>query len=179
MKVTGNTAEKLMGGAAQLLMRGGYNGFSYADLAERFGIRKPSIHHHFPAKADLVTAVVEHGRSVINAQIEALDEGGSDGMAQLLAYVGYWKRCIADQSAPFCLAGVLAAEMPILPPPVAAAVRGHFADLGRWLEEVLTRGVEQGKSESIRLTPTSWLFFSANQPRSHFCAHITCSARSA
>ncbi len=29
-------------------MSGGYNGFSYADIAEVVGIRKTSIHHHFP-----------------------------------------------------------------------------------------------------------------------------------
>jgi AcrR family transcriptional regulator len=33
---------------------GGYSGFSYADIAEVVGIRKASIHHHFPSKVDLV-----------------------------------------------------------------------------------------------------------------------------
>jgi len=71
--VMSETAGKLMGGAAGLIMRRGYNGFSYADLAERFGIRKASIHHHFPSKVDLVVAVLEQGRAAIRAQIEALE----------------------------------------------------------------------------------------------------------
>jgi TetR/AcrR family transcriptional repressor of nem operon len=146
--IVSDTAGKLMGGAAQLIMRGGYNGFSYADLAERFGIRKASIHHHFPAKADLVVAVVEQGRRLIQAQIAALEQGSPVAMERLLAYTGHWERCIADQSAPFCLAAVLAAELPNLPPEIAAAVRGHFADLARWLEGVLALGSAQG---SMRL----------------------------
>ncbi len=143
-----DTANKLVSEAAQLIVNAGYNGFSYADLAERLGIRKASIHHHFPSKVDLVVAVVEQQRAAIRAQVEALENGTLDAMAQLLAYVGYWKRCIEDQSAPFCLAGVLAVELPALPPEVGAAVRGHFNDLGKWLERVMALGVEQG---SIRL----------------------------
>ena len=139
-----DTAGKLVGGAAQLIMRVGYNGFSYADLSERFGIRKASIHHHFPSKVDLVVAVVEQARAGIRAQIEALDEGSPVALDQLRFYTGYWERCIKDQSAPFCLAAVLAAELPGLPDEVAVSVRGHFVDLGKWLERLLELGVEQG-----------------------------------
>ena len=140
----GDTAGKLVGGAAQLIMRVGYNGFSYADLSERFGIRKASIHYHFPSKADLVVAVVEQARAGIRDQIAALDEGSPVALDQLRFYTGYWERCIKDQSAPFCLAAVLAAELPSLPDEVAASVQGHFVDLGKWLERLLELGVEQG-----------------------------------
>ncbi|PWJ94926.1 MULTISPECIES: TetR/AcrR family transcriptional regulator [Mesorhizobium] len=138
-----DTASKLVGGAAQLIMRVGYNGFSYADLSERFGIRKASIHHHFPSKVDLVVAVVEQARAGIRAQSAALEEG-SPALDQLRFYTGYWERCIKDQSAPFCLAAVLAAEFPGLPEEVAVSVRGHFVDLGKWLERLLELGVKQG-----------------------------------
>ncbi|TIN17638.1 MAG: TetR/AcrR family transcriptional regulator [Mesorhizobium sp.] len=139
-----DTAGKLVGGAAQLIMRVGYNGFSYADLSERFGIRKASIHHHFPSKVDLVVAVVEQARAGIRAQSAALDEGSPVAVDQLRFYTGYWERCINDQSAPFCLAAVLAAELPGLPEEVAVSVRGHFVDLGKWLERLLELGVKQG-----------------------------------
>ena len=140
----GGTASKLISEASRLIVNAGYNGFSYADLAERLGIRKASIHHHFPSKVDLVVAVVEQQRATIQAQIEALESGTQDAMGQLLAYVDYWKRCIEDQSAPFCLAGVLAVELPGLPSEVGAAVQGHFNDLGKWLKRVMALGVEQG-----------------------------------
>lgn len=154
-----DTANKLIAEASKLIVNAGYNGFSYADLAEILGIRKPSIHHHFPSKVDLVVAVVERQRAAIQAQIEALESGTPDAMAQLLAYVGYWKRCIEDQSAPFCLAGVLAVELPGLPAQVGAAVQGHFNDLGRWLQRVMALGVEQGTIR-LELEPeTSSQFF--------------------
>jgi len=143
-QVLNDTAGKLVAGAADLIMRGGYNSFSYADLAERFGIRKASIHYHFPSKVDLVVAAVEQARSAIRAQIEALESGSPVALDQLLMYTGYWERCIADQTAPFCLAAVLAADLPSLPGEVAVAVRGHFVDLTNWLERVLALGVAQG-----------------------------------
>lgn len=154
-----DTASKLIDEAAQLITNAGYNGFSYADLAEKLGIRKPSIHHHFPSKVDLVVAVVEQQRAAIGLQIAALEDGKTDALDQLLAYVDYWKRCIEDQSATFCLAGVLAVELPGLPPEVGAAVQRHFNDLGLWLERVMTHGVEQG-SIRLELEPrTSSQFF--------------------
>ncbi len=157
--VLSDTASKLVTEASQLITNVGYNGFSYADLSERLGIRKPSIHHHFPSKVDLVVAVVEQQRSAIRAQIEALENKDLDAFGQLLAYVDYWKRCIADQSASFCLAGVLAVESPGLPPAVVSAVQGHFNELGVWLERVMTLCVEQGAIE-LELEPrTSSQFF--------------------
>ena len=139
-----DTANKLIAATAQLIARVGYNGFSYADLAEQFGIRKASIHHHFPSKVDLVVAVVEQARRSIRTQIAALDHGAPVAMQQLQGYTGYWERCIKDQTAPFCLAAILAAELPSLPPELATSVRGHFVDLGEWLARVLALGVKQG-----------------------------------
>lgn len=145
------TADKLVDEAARLIVDRGYNGFSYADLSDRFGIRKASIHHHFPSKVDLVVAVVERGRAGIQGQIAALDASAAPAMDQLLAYTGYWERCILDQTSPFCLAGVLAAELPGLPAEIGVAVRGHFRDLAAWIERILALGVEQG---SMRLEET-------------------------
>lgn len=141
---TNSTAARLVGEARHLIMLRGYNGFSYADLAGGVGIRKPSIHFHFPTKAELAVAVVEQARQGIRAQIALLDEEGAEPQRHLHGYVDYWRHCIRDNSAPFCLAGVLAAELPGLPDPVAAAVRGHFEDLTRWITRILTLGAEQG-----------------------------------
>jgi TetR/AcrR family transcriptional repressor of nem operon len=81
--------------------------FSYADVAEATGIRKANIHHHFPSKADLAIAVVKHSQDMFDADVAALRANGADDVAQLRAYVQHWERCVADDSAPFCVAGML------------------------------------------------------------------------
>ena len=142
--MSGSTAERIVSEARNLIMTRGYNGFSYADIAEAVGIRKASIHHHFPAKSDLAKAVIEQTRAVIHAQTEILAAAEPDAGEQLRGYAGYWERCIADNSAPFCVAGMLAAELPSLPDDLAASVRAHFADLTGWLTRLLELGVRQG-----------------------------------
>lgn len=138
------TSEQIVHEARRLMMTRGYNGFSYADIAAAVGIRKASVHHHFAAKSDLAIAVVEQSRAVIRAQVAQLAEVEPEARDQLRAYAGYWERCIADDSAPFCVAAMLAAELPSLPADVAAAVRGHFAELKAWLTHLLALGVRQG-----------------------------------
>jgi TetR/AcrR family transcriptional repressor of nem operon len=137
-------ASEIVACARSLLAVGGYNGFSYADIAEAVHISKPSVHHHFASKAELVRTVVERYREDARAGMAALERQIADPLAQLHAYVGYWTACIRDGTAPFCICAMLAAEMPAIPPEVAAEVRGHFADLAAWLEAVLDRGVADG-----------------------------------
>ncbi|MBN3785761.1 TetR/AcrR family transcriptional regulator [Burkholderia sp. Ac-20353] len=145
MTVTGNlTANRIIAAGRQLIMRRGYSGFSYADVAEAIDIRKASIHHHFPAKTDLVIAVLNEWRDAFDADMAALQASGADAIAQLRAYIGHWERCIADDSAPFCVAGMLGAELPALPDEVAQVVKTFFDNLASWLEQVLATGVKDG-----------------------------------
>jgi TetR/AcrR family transcriptional repressor of nem operon len=139
-----STYEKLLDSARYLIQTRGYNGFSYADVAEQVQVKKASIHHHFPAKSDLAKAVVAQSRAQIVAQAQTLSGGTFDPREQLAMYTGYWERCIADASAPFCVAGMLAAELSTLPDDLAAEVRAHFQAVSNWLEIVLTKGAQLG-----------------------------------
>ncbi|KUY68586.1 TetR family transcriptional regulator [Burkholderia cepacia] len=145
MTVTGDsTAGRILEAGRQLIMRRGYSGFSYADIADAIDIRKASIHHHFPTKADLAVAVLQQSQAKFDADMALLDASGADALVQMRAYIGYWERCIADDSAPFCVAGMLGAELPALPDEVARAVTAHFDDLAAWLVRVLEAGVKDG-----------------------------------
>lgn len=139
------TAERILASARELVIAAGYNGFSYADIAEVVGIRKPSIHHHFPAKADLVRALVAGYREDLARGLKHFEGLSPDASAQLRAYIATWEACITDGSMPFCLGAQLASELPALPPEVAVEVKAHFRLLAAWLTEVVARGVQQGQ----------------------------------
>jgi len=139
------TADDILACARTLVTAGGYNGFSYADIAEVVGIRKPSIHHHFPTKADLVRTLVSQYRDEAAAGIAHLERQTSDPLEQLRSYTGYWAACIRDASAPFCVCALLASELPVLPAEVAHEVTAHFRTLSAWLTSVLKRGQREGK----------------------------------
>ena len=145
--MTTTTQQKLIDSARHLIQTRGYNGFSYADVAEEVQVRKASIHHHFPGKSDLARAVVEQSRALIGEQTRSLSGGAFDPEEQLRMYTSYWEKCIADASAPFCVAGMLASELPTLPADLASDVQAHFRDLSNWLEIVLTQGAQMGRFE--------------------------------
>ncbi len=144
MKSTASTSEKILDVAQSLIVAGGYNGFSYADISAAIGIRKASIHHHFPAKAELVAVLVDRYRRQAEAGLNALREQVASPAEQLQSYLNYWQTCIRDASQPFCVCAMLAGEMQMLPDEVASRVRSHFHSLAAWLTLVLRAGAEQG-----------------------------------
>ena len=145
-------ADDILRCARSLIIRGGYDSFSYADISSVVGIRNASIHHHFPSKSDLVRTLVARYREEAEAGIAELERNVSDPLEQLRAYVGYWERCIADATHPFCVCALLATEIPVLPQAVVLEVRAHFQRLSDWLTSVLERGAAQGR---LTLTGTA------------------------
>ena len=133
-------ADEIVQSARGLIIAGGYNSFSFADISAEVGIRKASIHHHFPTKADLVRIVVARYREEARQGLAKADADIADPVARLRAYTGFWEACIRDNTAPFCICAMLAAELPVLPADVAAEVRGHFRDLSGWLAAVMEKG---------------------------------------
>lgn len=140
-----STFDQILASARGLIVTGGYNGFSYADIAEEIGIRKASIHHHFQGKADLVCVLVTRYRQEAEKGLTELERNVIDPLELLKAHAAYWTRCIGDGSAPLCTCALLASELPALPPDVAREVRAYFRFLSDWLTRVMERGAETGR----------------------------------
>ena len=151
------TAAQIVATARALLATRGYNGFSYADIAETVGISKPSIHHHFPSKAELVRRVVEAYRAEALDGMAALRDQVADPVARLQAWTHYLQTCIRDGSLPFCICAMLATEMPGIPDEVGTVVRGHFDDLSGWLAVLLAEGARSGQFRLHAAAPTEAL----------------------
>ncbi|SDF99838.1 TetR/AcrR family transcriptional regulator [Terriglobus roseus] len=144
----GETADRILSTARELMTERGYSAFSYADIADAIGITKASIHFHYPTKAVLAIAVLRAHRQGLAKAMEMLDTKFSDPALRLQSYVKYWEGCIRDGSIPFCVAALLAAELPSLPDEVQAEVRLHFQDLSAWIQRTMAAGAQQG---TIRL----------------------------
>jgi TetR/AcrR family transcriptional regulator, transcriptional repressor for nem operon len=50
--------DQLLDATERRMRAGGYHAVSFRDVAADVGIRSASVHHHFPQKADLGTALV-------------------------------------------------------------------------------------------------------------------------
>jgi TetR/AcrR family transcriptional regulator, transcriptional repressor for nem operon len=139
--------EEILHCAQSLIVAGGYNGFSYADISVIVGIRNASIHHHFPTKAGLVQELVLEYRKKVQAGLAELGRI-STPLKRLQVYAEYWESCITDGTLPMCVCALLATEIPVLPKEVADEVRGHFKYLAAWVASVLESG---SKDKSIQL----------------------------
>ena len=138
-------AAEIVAHTRSLLVAGGYNSFSYADLAERVSISKASIHHHFPSKAVLVQTVISLYRQDAKTALDGLQRQFDDPLSEVNAYADYWASCIRSGESPFCICAMLATELPGIPEEVAVEVRAHFRDLNTWLASVLKRGAARGQ----------------------------------
>src|ERR1700742_4257259 len=146
-KTSGSTAGDILRCARTLIVSGGYSGFSYADIAEAVGIRKPSVHHHFPTKLDLVCTLVRQYRAEFATGVAEIERRSADPIDCIRAYVGFWESCIGDPASSFCVCALLAIEIPSLPEQLVLELTAHFKDLSGWLTSVLERGVRRGDIE--------------------------------
>ena len=137
-------AAKIRNAAHDLIAMHGYAGFSFADISEVVGIRKPSIHHHFPTKVDLVVAVLREHRSNVAHAITDLEQSVENPLQRLQLYIDYWEGCMREQRRPICIAALLSAEAPGIPDEVKSEVKQHFDFFTRWARNTLQEGSERG-----------------------------------
>jgi TetR/AcrR family transcriptional repressor of nem operon len=138
-----NTAIRIRETAHDLIAERGYFGFSYADIAEIVGIRKASIHHHFPSKVDLVVATLKEYRAKLVEAAGGLDNI-TDPLQRIKLYVQHWAECVKNNNRPICIAALLSAELPALPEEIQTEVRLHFTYLVSWAKATMKEGVRHG-----------------------------------
>jgi TetR/AcrR family transcriptional regulator, transcriptional repressor for nem operon len=145
-----DTRQALLDTATELVRVYGYGGFSYADLSERVGIRKASIHHHFPAKEDLGLALIEQYIERFGQALRHIETESSAPRQKLLDYAGLYRDSLEHGWG--CLCGMLASDSDMLPAAVQAGVQRYFDMNLEWL----TRIIETGRSTtSIETSPNT------------------------
>jgi len=140
-RANGGTAAKILDVAERLVQSRGYNGFSYADVAEELGITKASLHYHFAGKAELGEALIKRYAERFINSLREIDKDGGNAASKLDAYAELYAGVIRKRR--MCLCGMLAADVDTLPSALRDAVRAFFDENETWLEHVL----EQGKQE--------------------------------
>lgn len=136
------TAQQILGVAQDLVRCRGYSAFSYADISKQVGIRKASIHYHFPSKGELGQELVKRYRTTFQQKLRAIEQTEADPRQQLQRFVGLYRSGLSD--CQMCLCGMLSAEIEVLPDSVQAEVRGFLAEVQTWLTEVLVAGAAAG-----------------------------------
>src|SRR5512138_339735 len=133
-----DTSQRILDIAERLVQTRGYNGFSYADIAQELSVTKASLHYHFPAKADLGKRLIERYQRNFLAALARIDADTRAAAAKLRRYAALYADVLATNR--MCLCGMLAAEFATLPEPMRDELRRFFDDNERWLTAVLQAG---------------------------------------
>lgn len=137
-----DTRGRLIAQAEIMVRTRGYAGFSYADVAASVGIRKASIHHHFPSKEDLGAALIESYKERYDVALRMIWEGSESGIGRIEAYAKLYLEGVRQDQG--CLCGVMACERDILPDRLREGVVEFFDRHLVWLERVLEAGTKNG-----------------------------------
>ena len=133
-----DTAQRALDVAERLVQTRGFNGFSYADIAETLRVTKASLHYHFPTKADLGRHLVQRYEAVFLEALAKIDDAYPRARDKLERYAQIYAEVLrADR---MCLCGMLASDYATLPKAMRDEVRHFFDENERWLARVLAEG---------------------------------------
>lgn len=141
------TKQHLLTHAEDLARSRGYDGFSFADLAAGAGIRKASVHHHFPTKAALSTELTELYAKRSMATLYKVNEETAG--VRLTAVLDLYKSAL-DGGRSQCLCVAFSAVFDRLPEATRVALAAYQAEMRTWLEAVFADAVRDGTISSLR-----------------------------
>lgn len=137
-----DTRSAVLDVAERLVQTRGFNGFSYADVADELGVTKAALHYHFRGKAELGEALVLRYAGRFGDELLAIGERRASAADKLHAYADLYLSVLRDDR--MCLCGMLAAEFRTLPDAMRQALVAFFDDNVAWLERLLAEGRAEG-----------------------------------
>lgn len=145
MKST-NTQALILDTAQELIQKVGLNAMSYADISRAVGIRKASIHYHFPTKDSLVAALLNRYSSYFLRLVDAILESPESPEIKLRRYCGLFEATLSSgEQDKACLCGMLGAELKSLNSPLVEQVIQFYRDNEDRLVKLLKKGQEAGE----------------------------------
>lgn len=142
---TNNTKTAILDTAQDLIQRLGANAMSYDHISKAVGIRKASIHYHFPTKENLLEALLERYNEYFLKIVDGIFSGNDQEDKKLLKYMGLFEATLREGDRDkACLCGMLGAELSTLGANVADRVRYFYKENEKRLASLLDIGKKKG-----------------------------------
>ncbi len=131
--------------AQDLIQRLGVNGMSYKDISESVGIRKASVHTHFPKKEDLLAALLERYNERFLRIVDGILASSDTPEVKLRRYCGLFEATLSSGNQDkACLCAMLGAELETLKDPSVERVRSFYLANKERLATLLEAGRQDG-----------------------------------
>lgn len=138
--------DRILDAAETRARRGGYNAFSFRELAEDVGVKSASVHYHFPTKPELAEALTrryaERARQRLGDPAELTADEARTRVTAL-----FRDALVKDDR--MCLCGLFGAQRDVLPPTVDAAVASFFRLILNYLRTDFVDGTRVATPEVI------------------------------
>jgi TetR/AcrR family transcriptional repressor of nem operon len=118
---------------------------SYQDISEVVGIRKASIHTHFPTKDDLIATLLDRYNTYFLRLVDSIIASSDSPEVKLRRYCGLFEATLSSGNQDkACLCGMLGAELATLKSPLAERVRTFYQENEARLVLILNEGRKAG-----------------------------------
>ena len=145
-----DTKNGLLVCAQDLIQRVGVNAMSYQDLSDEIGIRKASIHYHFPKKEDLVVALLERCLVSYSARYSAIVDSDNHSHAKLRLIADIFEQSLREGKV--CVVGMLSVEFQSLGLRAQQAVDASICSSSRIYEKIFIQAVAEGRFSAEQCT---------------------------
>ncbi|MBJ7987304.1 TetR/AcrR family transcriptional regulator [Bacillus cereus] len=142
MNKKNNTAETILDTAQSFVQEFGFNGFSYAHIAEKVGIRTASIHYYFPNKEDLGEALIARYHKNFISAIAQIDTETQNNLEKLHKFIMLFGDPV--QNYCICMGVMLSTDLDTLSDKTREGIAQLFTTNLEWLERVLDQGRREG-----------------------------------
>ena len=128
--------------------RRGIDGFSFGDLADGVGIRKASVHYHFPTKDLLSVALMKRYRTSMQDTCHDIDRAHASAGARLAAVIEVYRRALGDGDM-LCLCASLTSGYQSLSAATVHEINAFRGMMLDWLREVFNLGSKDGSVAAV------------------------------
>jgi TetR/AcrR family transcriptional regulator, transcriptional repressor for nem operon len=136
-----DTRTQILDIAQDLIQRVGVNAMSYQDISEAVGIRKASIHYHFPTKDDLVAALLDRYNDYFLRLVDSIIVQPDSAEIKLWRYCSLFEATLnSGNGDKACLYGMVGAELATLKHPLVNRVTTFYRDNEARLVQILNQG---------------------------------------
>jgi TetR/AcrR family transcriptional repressor of nem operon len=148
-----DTKKRILDAAQSLVQSIGANAMSYQHISEAVGIRKASIHHHFPTKEKLLDVLIDRYSEYFFGVVDGIIASRKNGRAKLRAYIALFESTLRESHQDkACPMGMLGAEVRTIGVGPADRVKQFFQRNDQRLAAILEDGL---KDQSLQFEGSS------------------------
>lgn len=136
-----DTKNEILDAAQEYVQRCGANAMSYQHISEAVGIRKASIHYHFPTKAKLLDALIHRYSNYFLGLVDCILDSSVEPKSKLRQYMALFEATLSEgKQDKACMCGMLGAELATLGSSGAEGIRRFYRENEKRLAKILDEG---------------------------------------